>query len=883
MADIRKPDFVPFKFREILVYGSTEWLADSKKKYQRVFEKSEIGYLYCEFSFYNKLFDEEEWEVKVNLKGFELSPEFVKTNTLCNVEVRRKVKVDENVVYIREGWGNATIGTFWKKGRYMYEAYLDDKLIGSTYFYVEDSGSVTDSSNPYVSVKKVKLFEGLSQLPAIENRIYYNNFDGRETRYVWGEVEFINLNRKEEWYCEIFYNFYNDARQLKGKTAEIFLIKPDRETFSICSGWGSDQKGTWYEDQYTLDIVFMGKLMAISPFQVSDHFTEGEPELLQGTAGVPLISPELKKEAETLEDLMKALDDMIGLPGIKTRIREYAKQLNFLKIRKDKGFDDPQSISLHAVFTGNPGTGKTTVANLLGKIYKKLGLISKGHVHEVDRGDLVGEYIGQTAPRVKEAILKARGGILFIDEAYSLSRSGEDSKDYGREVIEILLREMSDGPGDLAVIVAGYPREMAIFIDSNPGLKSRFNLYFDFPDYMPQELKEIAKYSMEKRRVNMDPQAEHFLYEQLVEGYRNRDKSFGNARWVNSIIDESKMNLGLRIMAHAEPENLSNEELSTILPEDLEKVFQKASRIRPDIPVDEDLLRDSLHELDMLTGMEQVKNEVHEIVDLVKFYRESGRDVLNSFSFHTVFTGNPGTGKTTVARIISRLFKALGILEKGHLVECSRQDLVAGFTGQTAIKTTEIIDRALGGVLFIDEAYSLTSGGQNDFGKEAIETLLKKMEDLRGQFVVIAAGYPENMRVFLESNPGLKSRFDKKLEFGDYNTDQLWEICLNLLKEKQLEPDPQAAGYMRQYLEYMHTNKDRYFGNARSVRKIVEEVVKNQHLRMARMDKSLRTPEMLKNLILSDVEEFKIGTGDSVSSRIGFGVRGGGQSASGAE
>ena len=173
----------------------------------------------------------------------------------------------------------------------------------------------------------------------------------------------------------------------------------------------------------------------------------------------------------------------------------------------------------------------------------------------------------------------------------------------------------------------------------------------------------------------------------------------------------------------------------------------------------DDILFESLAELNALTGLDSVKTEVNEMVKLVRFYQESGKDVLNKFSLHTVFTGNPGTGKTTVARILSRIYKGLGILEKGHLIEVDRQGLVAGYVGQTAIKTADKVNEAVGGILFIDEAYSLAneSGGQHDFGGESIQVILKRMEDLRGKFGVIVAGYTENMQDFINSNPGLRS------------------------------------------------------------------------------------------------------------------------------
>ncbi|MEL6846597.1 MAG: AAA family ATPase, partial [Bacteroidota bacterium] len=312
-----------------------------------------------------------------------------------------------------------------------------------------------------------------------------------------------------------------------------------------------DLKGTWFQDNYTVEIVFMDTLIGIVPFRVGDVFEPGDPPLIKtlehGT--LPKSGPALSElEEMSLEEVLTELDSLIGLEQVKTRIREYAQYLNFLKLRSEKGFQDAEPINLHVVFTGNPGTGKTTVARMLGRIYKKLGLLSKGHIHEVDRADLLGEYIGQTAPKVKAVFEKARGGILFIDEAYSLYRGEDDTKDYGREVIELLIKEMSDGKGDLAVVVAGYPKEMESFLQSNPGLKSRFTMRFEFADYTPDELEKIAFHWTDRLSVKLTAEAQTYLKHQLTEAYRNRDKSFGNARFVLSLINEAKMNLGLRVM-----------------------------------------------------------------------------------------------------------------------------------------------------------------------------------------------------------------------------------------------------------------------------------------------------------------------------------------------
>lgn len=859
-----------FKFKEIKVYSSNEWMAYGGKKYRQVFENTETSYMYFEVSLYNKLFDEEDWEISLTVKGFQLEPGN-KRRELCSLDLSKKVSKEENIIYFRDGWGMETTGSFWRRGDYIWEAYVDGEAIGDAKFFIEDGGPVTPEYNSYFDIETIKLYEGNFEGIAKDKRVYLNQFSKSETRYVWIEFNILNKQHKS-YYCELFFNFYDDAHQLKASTS-INNNVPDNtegQIFSYTTGWGSDIPGTWVDDRYTVEVVFMDQLLAILPFDVDETHEEGDVKIYK--AGNPFLMDEheMAQAAETehkLEDLLAEFDSLIGLTEMKGKIHDYVNYLNFIKLRNERGFKDTNRINLHSVFTGNPGTGKTTVVQYLAKIYKSMGLLSKGHVYEVDRSDLIGEFIGQTAPKVRDAIEQAKGGILFIDEAYALSRDQNDTKDYGKEAIEILIKEMSDGDGDIAIIVAGYPAEMETFLNSNPGLKSRFNQYYSFPDYTPTELLAIAMQYAEKNAITFNDDAKAYMELKLTEAYRNRNRQFGNARYVVGVVDQAKLDLGLRLMQQGNLETLTEDQLKQISIEDLQKVFGDVKKKQVEIKIDEPLLADAINELHGLTGLEDVKKEIDELVRLVRFYRETGKDVTNRISLHAVFTGNPGTGKTTVARIIAKIYKGLGLLERGHLVETDREGLVAAFVGQTAIKTQQKIDEAQNGVLFIDEAYALSRGG-NDFGSEAIETLLKKMEDLRGKFAVIVAGYTDNMKIFLESNPGLKSRFDKVYEFKDYSVDQLYNIAAELFKKEELVPSTEAIQHIKGYLQHLYDTRDKFFGNGRTVRNMVNECVRNQHLRLAAIPAAERTPEMLILLTIDDVKEFVAKT--DTGSRLGF-------------
>lgn len=279
---------------------------------------------------------------------------------------------------------------------------------------------------------------------------------------------------------------------------------------------------------------------------------------------------------------------------------------------------------------------------------------------------------------------------------------------------------------------------------------------------------------------------------------------------------------------------------------ELEKAVQEQERSKSDeeekdsVVISEPLEGDPYKELDELIGLEDVKEEVRSLANFVKVQKMRQEKGLKTpkMSYHLVFTGSPGTGKTTVARIVARIYKDLGILKRGHTVETDRSGLVAEYMGQTAIKTNALVDSALNGVLFIDEAYALVpdasySGG--DYGQEAISTLLKRMEDDRDRLVVIIAGYPKEMQRFIDSNPGLKSRFNRYINFPDYTAEELYRIYLMYAKKNEYTLNQEAGVYLRERLEDVVEHKTRNFGNARYVRNVFEKSIQRQANRISRM------------------------------------------------
>lgn len=239
-------------------------------------------------------------------------------------------------------------------------------------------------------------------------------------------------------------------------------------------------------------------------------------------------------------------------------------------------------------------------------------------------------------------------------------------------------------------------------------------------------------------------------------------------------------------------------------------------------------------ELDQLIGLTNVKDLVHEIYALIQIgkYREEAGLKHNTQVYHMVFKGNPGTGKTTIARLVARLFHVMGVLSKGHFIEVERADLVGEYIGHTAVKTREMIKKALGGILFIDEAYSLARGGEKDFGKEAIDALVKGMEDHNDKFVLILAGYSDEMDEFMETNPGLPSRFPIQIDFPDYSIDELLQISELMVKEREYVLTPQTCQKLKLHLLEEKSTLWRPFSNARYVRNVLERAIRHQAVRL---------------------------------------------------
>ena len=573
------------------------------------------------------------------------------------------------------------------------------------------------------------------------------------------------------------------------------------------------------------------------------------PEEKRPYAGIPTSEdPEPQEELydeeekrtppSTAEEELKAL---VGLASVKKSVLEAAMLLKYQQKRKQLNLKT-SPVSMHMVFTGNPGTGKTTVARIIARMYRQMGLLEKDEVVEVDRSDLVAEYVGHTAVKTNKKIQEAMGGVLFIDEAYTLAKP-DSPTDFGQEAIDTLLKAMEDHRDRLMVIVAGYTEEMHRFISSNPGLKSRFKHFLHFEDYTGEEMTQIFRSMARADEYRIRKDAIRLVAGHFDTLARTKGPKFGNGREVRNFYQDVVAKVAIRAMQS----RCIGEEC--IQAEDVRSVTGvTGAQGKPD-----EKRRPAMDVLNEMIGLQHVKKEVGELVRLAKYQRmcqEAGLEAP-SVSMHMVFTGNPGTGKTTVARLIAEIYHDNGLLPTNTFVEADRSKLVGKYVGETAVKTQDVISQALGGVLFIDEAYALTqSDSGKDYGQEAVDTLLKAMEDNRNNLVVIAAGYTEEMKQFVGSNPGLQSRFKNVIHFDDYNAEEMEEIFY-LLARRYTVTDS-AAKALHDAFETMYKNRDAHFGNGRDVRSFYESIVKKVAFRVADA-RGLRVEDMVR-ITLEDVE-----------------------------
>lgn len=531
----------------------------------------------------------------------------------------------------------------------------------------------------------------------------------------------------------------------------------------------------------------------------ADISSETEDTVSDEVEGVSTDDHE--KELSSLDELYA----MHGLHQLKEQIKQFINTAKFNQMQREQG-RNILPVALHSLFMGNPGTGKTTVARLLGDVLYESGVIEENKFMEVTRKDLVSPNIGETAQVTQSVLDECKGGILFIDEAYALY--SESGRDHGQEAVNTILTFMEDYRYSTMIIFAGYTDEMDTFLKMNSGLESRIPNKFYFEDYSPEDIAEIGFADLMKQDYIVNEEKYKNIVTRL---YRHSfDKS--NARWIRNVNEKLLVAHANRVVesASADTQKIVEDDLDALTGNDNANKDEEMDEI--------------LHQLDGLTGLAEVKDYVQQLMKQAKVDQmlvEHGT-ADEKPSYHMVFAGNPGTGKTTVAEIIATLYYHLDIMPTPNVKVVDRSDLVGAYIGHTEKQTKEIIEQAMGGVLFIDEAYQLAGKSENDFGKQAIDTLITYLEEHRDKFILILAGYTNEMEEFFAVNPGLRSRIPNHIVFPDYEAEEVATIVTNMVEGNwEINTELLQATVSEIYMSLLAEDR----GNARWARNFTEKLI----------------------------------------------------------
>lgn len=555
---------------------------------------------------------------------------------------------------------------------------------------------------------------------------------------------------------------------------------------------------------------------------------------------------------------MDKLNELVGLKKLKYNIESHLNLVRFAQLRRQNGLKATMP-PLHMIFTGNPGTGKTTVANLLGEIYASLGILKTGQVIAVDRKKLVGQYIGDTEDNTKRYLQQAHGNILFIDEAYTLVADPDDKKDFGPKVLDCLLEELSKESTDMIIILAGYPDEMEKMLHSNKGLKSRFPYTFHFEDYTEEELMEIAVLTAQSSGYTLSDEAmkklRKLVHREMEHTSKKNRQHFGNARFITRLISSQIIpNMSCRVLG-LEGGTVSPQLLSRIEAADIPVTVDNT-----DYAVDEAALNKALKQLDEMVGLEQVKQTLHNMVSLARTKQQQGEDLNETIPLQWTFTGATGTGKSSVAGILAQILYAFHLLSSDRMTQL-RMPLTANGTW-----TSYDIDRILRdtmkqsgqGLLFID----LDDVANSHINVQWLRCKLTSLTaEMPGSYAFVIA--VDDTR-FPES-PIDMPLSTSVLHFADYTADELMAILRQRLSKNGYTITDEAAAEVLERIRTLCSNRSTGFANARTIRHLYTAITSATDLRM-----SAQKEETKHEITKEDVTSIK--WKQIPSNHIGFGA-----------
>lgn len=551
---------------------------------------------------------------------------------------------------------------------------------------------------------------------------------------------------------------------------------------------------------------------------------------------------------------IQKLKSLIGLDDVKKQILDHTALVKLNSIRAAKGLHNRMP-PMHMVFTGNPGTGKTTIAKYIGEIYHSIGVLSSGHVVVTDRSKLVGEFIGDAEKNTTDAINSASGGVLFIDEAYNLFTEKDNKKDYGMRVIETLLTYLGSDDTNMIVILAGYTGEMNRMLEANPGMKSRFPYIFQFEDYTPEQLMQIGKKVLEDEHFTMTKEAERKLGKYVIYEYDHKDEHFGNGRFITRLITTNIIPSLSQRLLNKPADQISLEEMTTIEECDIPDVKSKEYQLKD---LDETILTESIEKLNQLTGLENAKKALNDYVAISRMSRQHKTMKITPQSLCWNFIGKTGTGKSTVAEVLGKILQGLGILKRGQTVCVNADEL----TGNDCYKVLErVIKEAKDGLLFLDMDAPNVNNVNSDHLRMWIFNKLRELHQTTA-LVFAQVNASEDMIAQNLAINGIAA-YGNSIVFNDFTVSELTEILASLLKsEYQLDMMPDAKQIVSQYVENIKKNETKESPvNARTIFHLAQTIAHITQIRMVRTGNE-------RSVTLDDVAHFK--WDKKLQSKVGF-------------
>lgn len=614
----------------------------------------------------------------------------------------------------------------------------------------------------------------------------------------------------------------------------------------ICAFYeiGGRESLKWNQGTYRAEVRFFDEVVNVCTFHIGTRNIEYQYTKVELT---PRLSVAGKKhlQAGDAMDSMGKLNQLIGLDSVKKKIEEYRSVVMLSKKRAMMGLPTVRPV-LHAAFMGNPGTGKTTVAKILGSMMKELGLLSSGHVVVEERSTLMGQNYASEQEKTLSALERAKGGILFIDEAYLLYKP-DDPRDPGINVIETLLTALADPQQqDWMLLIAGYTEPMTRLLEQNAGLKSRIpeQNRFRFDDYTVEELMQIADLFCTQNGYELSDEARAKVRERVEREYGMRDNKFGNARFINNLFKiEVVPAFSMRVNKIDAP---NEKDLTLIKAEDI------STRIvaeKFDDWFDMEGVHRALAKLDSMVGLMHVKEMIHGMVDTAVWLRDAGKPYFSRKSLKWTFAGNTGTGKSTVASVLGEILKSMNALERGHLVELNGAELAGlpEYRQEEVIKET--VNKALEGVLFFDGDDSDGSNGRDIDASSLKLKIESKISDLRGRCALVVGVCKENMCTI--DSLMLPADSPYHLMFDDYDAEELLMIVRKILQKNSLVIDEQAAGHLSVYIDAMKKANTYGLASARTM-KYISNMIQDKYLFRMSQSKGAHTGVV----ILDDVDEF---------------------------